>query len=57
MYSFITDFNITKEEAASALEDYIDSEYESVRITQDQFNILFSGDIELITKHLRRSIL
>lgn len=50
VYSFITDFNITKEEAASALEDYIDSEYESVRITQDQFNILFSGDIELITK-------
>ena len=39
VYSFITDFNITKEEAASALEDYIDSEYESVRITQDQINI------------------
>ena len=44
VYSFITDFNITKEEAASALEDYIDSEYESVRITQDQFDNIYSPE-------------
>lgn len=50
VYSFITDFNVTKEEAAVALESYINSEYESVRITQEQFDIIFSGDIELITK-------
>lgn len=50
VYSFITDFNVTKEEAAAALESYINSEYESVRITQEQFDIIFSGDIELITK-------
>lgn len=50
IYSFITDFNVTKEEAAVALASYINSEYESVRITQEQFDIIFSGDIELITK-------
>ncbi len=45
-YSFITEFNITREEAETALEYYIDDNY----ITYEHLDIIFSGDVELITK-------
>lgn len=46
VYTFITDFNITREEAEAALEYYLKGNY----ITYEHLDIIFSGDIELITK-------
>lgn len=46
IYSFITEFNITREEAETALEYYLNDNY----ITYEHLDIIFSGDVELITK-------
>lgn len=46
LYSFIIEFNITREEAETALEYYLNDNY----ITYEHLDIIFSGDIELITK-------
>lgn len=46
LYSFIIEFNITREEAETALEYYLNDNY----ITYADLDIIFSGDVELITK-------
>lgn len=46
IYTFITDFNITREEAEAALEYYLNDNF----ITYSDLDVIFSGDIELITK-------
>lgn len=46
IYSFITDFSITKDEAETALVYYLDNNL----ISREQLNIIYSGDKELITK-------
>lgn len=50
IYAFITDFGITKEEAEEALKYYLNSDDPQIRITREEFDIIFSGDVELITK-------
>lgn len=50
IYSFITDFNITREEAETALNYYLNTPEEFEHITYEHLDIIFSGDIELITK-------
>lgn len=50
IYSFITDFNITKEEAETALEYYLNTPEEFEHIEYRDLDIIYSGDIELITK-------
>lgn len=46
IYSFITDFSITKDEAETALVYYLSNNL----ISYEQLNIIYSGDKELITK-------
>ncbi len=46
LYSFIIEFNITREEAETALEYYLNNNL----ITYEHLDIIFSGDVELITK-------
>ena len=46
IYSFITDFNITREEAETALEYYLNDNL----ITYADLDVIFSGAVELITK-------
>ena len=46
IYSFITDFSITKDEAETALNYYLDNNL----ISYEQLNLIYSGDKELITK-------
>lgn len=50
IYSFITDFNISREEAETALEYYLNTPEEFVHIEYRDLDIIYSGDIELITK-------
>lgn len=50
IYSFITEFNITREEAETALEYYLNTAEEFEHITYEHLDIIFSGDVELITK-------
>ena len=50
IYAFITDFSITKEEAEEALKYYLNSDDPQIRITREEFDIIFSGDVALITK-------
>ena len=50
IYAFITDFDITREEAETALKYYLDSDDPQIRITREEFDIIFSGDVALITK-------
>lgn len=50
VYSFITSFNITKEEAGEALKYELESDDPQIRITEEEFDTLFCGDVEKITK-------
>lgn len=50
VYSFITSFNITKEEAGEALKYELESDDPQIRITEEEFDTLFCGDLEKITK-------
>ena len=50
IYSFITEFNITREEAETALEYYLNTPEEFEHITYEHLDIIFSGNVELITK-------
>ena len=50
IYAFITDFDITREEAETALKYYLYSDDPQIRITREEFDIIFSGDVALITK-------
>lgn len=50
IYSFITSFGITKEEAQEALQYQLQSEDPQIKITQEEFDTLFCGDVEKITK-------
>lgn len=50
IFSFVSNFNITKEEAESALSVYLNTDDEQIKITQDELNLILSGDIEAITK-------
>lgn len=50
IYSFITDFNISREEAETALEYYLNTPDEFEHIEYRDLDIIYSGDIELITK-------
>lgn len=50
LYSFIIEFNITREEAETALEYYLNTPEEFEHITYEHLDIIFSGDVELITK-------
>lgn len=50
IYSFITRFNISKEEAETALAVYLSSDDEQIRISREQFDMIFSGDVAAITK-------
>lgn len=50
LYSFITEFNITREEAETALEYYLNTPEEFEHITYEHLDVIFSGDIALITK-------
>lgn len=47
IYSFITDFNITKEETETALKYYLE---DPSQLNYEDLDIIYSGDIELITK-------
>jgi len=49
IYSFITFFNISKEEAETAMSVYLNSDDEQIKITHEEFDIIFSGDIAAIT--------
>lgn len=46
IYSFITEFSITKDEVETALIDYLNKN----KIFHEQLNIIYSGDKELITE-------
>lgn len=50
IYSFITHFDITKEEAETALTYYLNSDDKQIRITREQLDIIFSKDVEIITQ-------
>lgn len=50
IYSFITEFNITKDEAETALEYYLTTPDEFEHIEYKDLDIIYSGDIELVTK-------
>lgn len=50
IYSFVTSFNISKDEAETALVYYLNSDDDMIRMSRENFDIIFSGDIELITK-------
>ncbi len=50
IYSFAMHFEITKDEAKSALKYYLNSDDEQIRITQEQLDIIFSEDVEKITR-------
>lgn len=50
IYAFITAFNITREEAETALEHYLNTPEEYEHIQYEDLDIIYSGDIELITK-------
>lgn len=50
VYSFVKRFNITKDEAETALEAYIGSNNWQTGITRGEFDVLFSDDAALITK-------
>ncbi|MCC8043166.1 MAG: hypothetical protein LIO69_06640 [Oscillospiraceae bacterium] len=49
IYSFIKEFDISKDAAKSALAYYLESDDEQIRITEEQLDIIFSNDIEQIT--------
>ena len=49
IYSFITYFNISKEEAETTLSVYLNSNDEQIKITREEFDIIFSGDIAAVT--------
>ncbi len=49
IYSFITSFNVSKEEAETALSVYLNSDDEQIKITREEFDIIFSGDIAAVT--------
>lgn len=49
VYSFITSFNVTKEEAETALSVYLNSNDEQIRITKDEFDTIFSGNVAAIS--------
>lgn len=46
IYSFITDFSITKDEAYTALNYYLDNSL----ISHEQLNLIYAGDKELVIK-------
>lgn len=50
IYAFITAFNITREEAETALEYYLNTPEEYEHIEYKDLDIIYSGDMELITK-------
>ncbi len=50
LFSFISFFKITKDEAEIALHDYLTAADEQIRITQQEFDVIFSGDIESVTE-------
>ena len=50
IYTFIEHFNITREEAETALEYYLNTSEEFEHITYEDLDVIFSGDIGLITK-------
>lgn len=50
IYSFITHFDISKDEAETALAVYLSSDDEQIRISREQFDMIFSGDVAAITK-------
>ena len=50
IYSFITHFDISKDEAETALAVYLNSDDEQIRISREQFDMIFSGDVAAITK-------
>ena len=50
LYSFITHFNITREEAETALSDYIDSDDESIRIRSIDIGTIISSDFAYTTR-------
>lgn len=49
IYSFITSFDISKEEAETALSVYLNSDDEQIKITREEFDTIFSGDIAAVT--------
>ncbi len=49
IFSFISNFNITKDEAESALSVYLSTDDEQIKITQDELDLILSGDIKAIT--------
>lgn len=50
IYSFVTHFNITREEAENALSVYLTTDDEQIKITKEELDVIFSGDIGAITK-------
>ena len=50
LYSFITHFDITEKKAERALHVYLDSDDEQIRITREEFDTIFSGDVKAITE-------
>ena len=50
VYSFITSFDIAKDEAESALSVYLDSDDDQIRIAREEFDTVFSGDKSAVTK-------
>ena len=49
IFSFISNFNITKDEAESALSVYLNTDDEQIKITHDELDLILSGDIKAIT--------
>ncbi len=50
IYSFVTHFNVTREEAENALSVYLTTDDEQIKITQEELDVIFSGDTGAITK-------
>lgn len=50
LYSFITDFGITRQEAETALAYYLESDDDQLRITHGELDVILSGNISEITR-------
>lgn len=50
IYSFIIHFNITREEAETALEPYLNTDDELTRISEEDLDVIFSGDIAVVSE-------
>lgn len=50
LFSFITYFEITEDEAEKALAVYLESDDEQIKISRQEFDVIFSGDVKKITE-------